>query len=58
MKINSNTVTLEPKEYEKLEKVVSKIASENGIDNVEGIQIHISQEEGVVVFKQSEENKE
>ena len=50
MKINSNTIKLEKESYEKLEEVVKKIASENKIENVSGVQIKLSKENGVVKF--------
>jgi len=53
MKINSNTFSLEKESYEELETVVRKIAEENEIEDVEEINIKISKEEGVVIFKQA-----
>ena len=55
MKINSNTFSLEKEAYEELETVVRKIAEENEIEDVEEINIKISKEEGVVIFKQAKE---
>ena len=50
MKINSNTIKLEKKSYEQLETIVKKIASENKIENVSGVEIKLSKENGVVKF--------
>lgn len=50
MKINSNIVTLEKENYEKIENIIKKIASENGINEVESIQIKINSKEGSVNF--------
>ena len=50
MKINSNTIKLEKESFEKLETVIKKIASENKIENVSGVQIKLSKENGIVKF--------
>jgi hypothetical protein len=55
MKINSNTFSLEKEAYEELENVVRKIAEENEISDVEEINIKISKDEGIVLFKQAKE---
>lgn len=53
IRINSNTVSLskESSEYKELESLMNKVASAHGIDNVEAIQIHLSQDKGLVGFK-------
>ena len=50
MKINSNTIKLEKKSYQKLEEIIKKIASKNKIENVENIEIKLSKESGIVKF--------
>ena len=50
MKINSNTIKLEKNEYVALEDVIKKIASMNNIDNVDRVNIQLSQEEGTIKF--------
>ena len=53
MKINSNTVSIEKTsaEYKALEEVITKIASENKIENVAEVQIALSQNSGLIGFK-------
>jgi len=53
MKINSNTISLEKEDHAKLEEIVTKIASDNSIENVEEINIVLSQESGLVSFKEA-----
>jgi hypothetical protein len=55
MKINSNTFSFDKKsvEYKELEDFIIKIASANGIENVEAVQASISKEEGVLVFREA-----
>ena len=55
MKINSNTVSLtkESEDFKALEEVIKKVASENGIEAVESIEISLSPEEGLIGFKTS-----
>ena len=53
MKINSNTISLEKEDHAKLEEIVTKIASDNKIDNVEEINIVLSQDKGLVSFKEA-----
>ncbi len=55
MKINSNTIQVNrgDAEFAELERVLSKIAEENGIDSVEMLHVALSQESGVVRFKSS-----
>ena len=53
MKINSNTISLEKEDYVKLEDIVKKIASDNSIENVEEINIVLSQDQGLVSFKEA-----
>lgn len=53
MKINSNTFTLEKEAYEELESIITKIAEDNDIDDIEEVQIKISSDEGVVSFKEA-----
>ena len=55
MKLNSNTIKLEKESYEQLESVVKKIASENKIENVSGIEIKLLKDSGVVKFKSAGE---
>ena len=50
MRLNSNTVTLEKESHEKIEEIIKKIASENKIENVSGVQIKLSKENGIVKF--------
>jgi len=50
MKINSNTFSFEKEEYKKLENIIKKIASENEIKNVSGVNIKLSQKEGTINF--------
>ena len=51
MKINSNIIKLEKESFEQLEEVIKKIASENKIENVEGVEVRLSKDNGVVKFK-------
>jgi hypothetical protein len=53
MKINSNTISLEKEDHAKLEEIVTKIASDNSIENVEEINIVLSQDQGLVSFKEA-----
>ena len=53
MKINSNTISLEKEDHAKLEEIVTKIASDNSIDNVEEINIVLSQDKGLVSFREA-----
>lgn len=55
MKINSNTIKLEKESYEQLETIVKKVAEENKIENVSGIEIKLSKETGVVKFSLEDE---
>ena len=50
MKINSNTIKLEKEAYEQLETIVKKIAQDNKIENVSGVEIKFSKDSGVVKF--------
>jgi len=60
MKVNSNTVSLtkESSEYQAIEGIIKKIASENEIDSVESVRIALSAEEGLIGFKIAEEATE
>jgi hypothetical protein len=53
IKINSNiiNVTKESSVYKELEEIITKIASENKIDNVEVIEIVLSPSKGMIGFK-------
>lgn len=53
MKINSNTFQLKKgsEEYEELESILSKIAKDNSISDVEEIRVDVSQDTGIVHFK-------
>jgi len=53
MKINSNTIKLEEQDYKNLESVITKIASENKIEDVAEIDISITADEGIVKFKKA-----
>ena len=57
MKINSNTVSLNRKDaqFKELENIITKIASDNSIDNVEFINIKLSPEAGYIGFKTAED---
>ena len=52
MKINSNTFSInrESKEFQSIEDIIKRIASENKIENVEEVQIKLSKDEGMVKF--------
>lgn len=52
MKINSNTIVLKngSEEYKELESILTKVAAENKIDNVNSIHISLDKESGVVKF--------
>jgi len=54
MKINSNTISLEKEDHAKLEEIVTKIASDNSIENIEAVNITLTQENGLVSFKKAE----
>lgn len=56
MKVNSNTVSItkESSEYQVIEGIIKKIASENEIDSVESVKIVLSAEQGIVGFKIAE----
>ncbi len=56
MKVNSNTVSItkESSEYQVIEGIIKKIASENEIDSVESVKIVLSAEQGLVGFKIAE----
>jgi hypothetical protein len=56
MKINSNTISIDKKsaEYQALERVVLKVAAQNGIKDVESVQIKLSEDQGIMGFKTSE----
>jgi len=58
MKINSNTVSLtkESSEYQTLEGIIKKIASDNEINSVESVNISLSENEGLIDFKIAEKN--
>ena len=51
MKINSNTISLDREDYEKLEGVIKKIASDNGIENVNEIHLSLEPDKGMIIFK-------
>ena len=51
MRINSNTIKLEKESYEKVENIIKKIAADNNIENVEGVSIKLSSNQGIVSFK-------
>jgi hypothetical protein len=53
MKINSNTISLEKEDHAKLEEIVTKIASDNSIENIEAVNITLTQENGLVSFKEA-----
>ena len=57
MKINSNTIYIEKEssEYNELESIIKKIASENNVENVESIQISLSPDKGVIGFKSAQD---
>jgi len=50
MKLNSNTFTLEGESYKELENIIKKIASENEIKDVMGVDIKLSKDEGLIRF--------
>jgi hypothetical protein len=60
MKINSNTFSFDKTsaEYQALEGVIKKIASDNGITDVAAVQATIRPEDGTVVFKEAISLKE
>jgi hypothetical protein len=53
MKINSNTILLdkESNEFKELEDIIMKVAATNGIKNVTAVQVHITENDGIVGFK-------
>jgi hypothetical protein len=51
MKINSNTIKLEGQDYKSLESVITKIAAENKVNNVESVEIKLTANEGMIIFK-------
>lgn len=55
MKVNSNTIKINSNdsEFKELESVMSKIASNNGIDSVEAITIFLEKDSGKVKFKRA-----
>ena len=60
MQINSNTISLNSSDsnFKELEEVVTKIASDNDINNVESVNISLSQEGGHIGFKTAQEEEE
>lgn len=52
MKLNSNTIILKHNsdEYKTIEKIITKIASENNVDNVNRISISLNKDNGLVTF--------
>jgi len=54
MKINSNTILLESKDYKELEGIVEKIASANNINDVDSIKIQLKQDGGIIKFSGGE----
>ena len=58
MKLNSNTIKLEKESFEQLEEVVKKVASDNKIENVSGVEIEFSKDSGIVRFAIKEDSDE
>lgn len=54
MKINSNTVMLDPTQYSSIEDILKKIAQDNSVKNVESISIKLSSDQAIVSFRQKE----
>lgn len=56
MKVNNNTISLtkESSEYQELENIIKKIASENEINSVETVNISLDKNQGLVGFKTAE----
>jgi hypothetical protein len=53
MKINSNKVVIEKEAHSELEQIIAKIASDNGIDNVEEVKISLTKDGGIISFKEA-----
>ena len=51
VKLNSSTISLGSSDYKNLEEVISRIASMEGIDNVETVHINLKADDGVIQFK-------
>jgi len=55
MQLNSNTIALSSEDYTKLENLVTKLATENKIENVESIHIAITKDSGIIRFRTAED---
>ena len=55
MQVNSNTILInkEAEEFKEIETILTKIATENGIEDVGSINISFDQEEGIISFKKA-----
>jgi len=51
MKINSNTVLLEKDQFKLVENIITKIASDNNIENVKSISVQLDPTQGIIKFK-------
>ena len=53
MKINSNTIKLDKGDFKNVESILKKIASDNGIGDINSIEIKLSKDSGLVSFKKA-----
>ena len=55
MEINSNTILINKvsEEFKEIETILTRIAAENGIEDVGSINISFDQEEGIISFKKA-----
>ena len=58
MKLNSNTICLtkESEDFKTIEELVKKVASANDVENVESVNIVLSEDGGIVGFKVAQES--
>lgn len=50
---NKNYIELDDNSYFDVERAISKIAKENGITDVESIEVSLTPDKGILQFKQS-----
>jgi hypothetical protein len=56
--IKKSSIELDDNSYFDIEQVIKKVASENGIENVNGVTVDITKESAIVKFKVAEEEQE
>ena len=58
IKLNSNTFSLGKEDHKTLEGIITKVAAEAGVQNVESINISMTADRGVVQFKEATSEEE